>query len=487
MNENNYKRYLHQFPAVLLLALLYGALTLFLSGRNMYVAGKLNYPVFIAVHLCYDLFFFCSLGVVFKDWRAASFSLGAQLILCCLEILVNNYNLQSAGRSTPVINICIEVVRPVAYAMPFLVFMTVYGGLKREKLFVVLLLYWIFYKGNVCTWYTADAIAGYFNWHEDFSGASYRPAFNTRMITALKQVLGGIMDIIFVAEVLNYLSNPKMRVSARIINTYNDGGVTGNSIAFCAIHFFIGYVLIGIYEYFQRGYIFWYSVDATLGAYYHVEWVINILCTSLVLMVLAWYQRKLILEVFIARGIHSKVIYWFTLLPIIGIMAWLLILNGHPRQTEQEDGLKTAEQTHTKPLLFITIVMLLLQGYLLYNTSGSILVFAVVGGGASLLFIWYSTQPSGYWFYLGTNFFLLAFTLGFCLYHSWGNGEFPAGFPGRSWGQLVTLLLFGIVQLLLLLPVYHPQLFEYVSPAAAEKDPGSDLFPDQFDATDTDH
>lgn len=484
MNETNYKRYLQQFPAVLLLALLSGALFLLLSGYDMYVGGRLSYPVYIFTHLSYDLFFFCSLGIVFKDWRAAGFSLGAQLVLCFLEILVNNYNLQTVGRSSAIINICIEVLRPVAYAMPFLVFMTVYGSLKREKVFVVLLLYWLIYKGFVCTWYTPDAVASYFNWHQEISGTNYRPAFNTRMVTATKQVLTEIIDIIFVAEVLNYLGKPKMRMNTRVINMHNDGGVTGSTVAFCTIHIFMWYMLVGVYDYFERGYIFWYSVDTALGAYYHIEWVINILCASLILMTLGWYHRKLILESFMARGIHAKIIYWFTLLPIIGIVAWLLILNGHQRQTA--DTVKTVEHTYTKPPLFITIITLLLQGYLLYKTSGSTMVFVVVGGGASLLFIWYSTQPPGYWFYLGTNFFLLVFALGFCLYHSWGNGEFPAGFPGRSWAQLVTLLLFGIGQLLLLLPVYHPQLFDYSSPSPTENETGSDLFADQFEAMDTD-
>jgi hypothetical protein len=171
---------------------------------------------------------------------------------------------------------------------------------------------------------------------------------------------------------------------------------------------------------------------------------------------LAWYIRKFLLEYFITYNTHSKFLYWFSLLPVIGFPTFLVAHFENNKQTKYSEKLHTLGRFAASATISITTIFIILLVFRLMfrvvTGTGPVFIISIII--SALLFVWMISDKTGFYVNLVLNLALLA-------------GGLIIVFATKIAGQggitafLFAMVLLNVMHLLLLYPVYYFHDFEY--------------------------
>jgi len=198
--------------------------------------------------------------------------------------------------------------------------------------------------------------------------------------------------------------------------------------------------------------------------------ILSIVGAVLLALFTAWYLRKLLLEYFISYNVQSKFLYWLALVPFLGFLSFLFMETNQSKQqnyNEKVASLGNFAASSTTAISAIAFIgMFLRLVFRLSNTDGTVAISVVL---ACLLFTWMIYSQVAY--YLNAIVILLALIaiIVYTLISRYIVDDLVGFF---------ALLVIGLAQLVLFLPIYHFDKFFYTPGENPEPETGQprDIF-----------
>lgn len=270
--------------------------------------------------------------------------------------------------------------------------------------------------------------------------------------------------VIIICETINYAKGKTYTNRSTLINLGNEYNKLNSIITFWSSKVALYLIIIGgaaglnyMLEIINGSN---YFIPANDGVSKFYTYTAGIAILSYICMALfaVWYVRKLIIETFINFGINSKLMYWLSVLPVIGIFVFAIIQADSTRQQKHSDKLNTMGQFAGSSTAFITglFFFILCVRFIMRIVAGDS-TFIISLGISLLLLIWIMSSKTGYYVSLVlAGLGLLAVTI----------ASFVITTGDRDTYSLLAvffgLLLLNVVQLIFLYPVYHFEEFQYI-------------------------
>lgn len=440
--ENN-KAYLQKLHWVFLLAIGYGLLYMFrLFDRDVNLWTQILVTGGLSITIQ-----FVALGIITKKTKETIIAWGTGFIPLITEACI------ATDAMPPAMRIALFFL----YHLPLLVYMGLLYGWNRKLVpayFFIMIALSFETMGFVADKNISDLIA------EMTSDRIY----DMKYIGLACRILTFVCLIICVCEIMNYLQGKKYGGKTTLLNLGNEYKKGISILLFIILHLAFFVVVTGIGQSIMdfvrmiirsdRG-----SVEPTA---YHV--FTKIMGIPFVLMqigaavFLAWYQRKFLLESFISFGVSSRLVYWIMQVPLLGIFGYIVAVSSGIEKNTVAEKVGTLEKLAASSPTAVSVIFFLLMGIRLImhissfgEGEGIVIVSDIIN---MLLFIWLMAAKSGYYAALALNFLSLVFLLlsPFLI----GDGE------GISLAWILPFATINVVQLILFLPVYHLEEFEYM-------------------------
>jgi hypothetical protein len=276
-----------------------------------------------------------------------------------------------------------------------------------------------------------------------------------------------LFQVIFLCELLNYLHSDTKKPRTLLINLGNQYDKLNGFIAFWVMKTSMLLIAFGAASYirvFLEGGSRKYSDDyQEFRKYYLIMGIISIAGAVLLILFIAWYLRRLLLEYFITYNVRSKFLYWLALIPFIGFLSFLFMETNQVKERNYNQKIDTMGNfagSSTAAISSIAFIALFLRMvFRLSNTDPAIVLSVVI---AAALFTWmiYSTVA----YYLNLVVTLLALIAIIVI-------SYITGYVKEEMIFLIALLLISLSQLVLFLPVYHFDKFLYTPAENPERVP----------------
>lgn len=467
--ENN-KSYLQKIHWVFLIGAVYALFRLYIWPEfflNTSVEAQYQYLFTGAFNLG---LFYSALGVITSKWKEAAIAFGTALAIILVEAftLKLSYNLTS------------RLVLLLVYSVPPFIFVALQTTVK-EKLWQLFIITFFLSLAFSLSFYSQMSMKPVVNLLSN--GPGYFIGFFLIFTSA---TCFFVFEIIAICEVINYMQGKNYTNKATLLNLGNDFNKLNSILTFWAVKVATFMIIISaaaaLNNYIiltgeSRQYEFLYNQDPGLLKYYQYTGILNAVSFAGLALFAAWYLRKFLIETFISYGIHSKFLYWLSLLPVIGFLTFLIVqfdTTKRNRYHEKMDSLGSFASSSTTAVTGVFFLLIIIR-LLLRLTDGD--RSSIIGLGiAILLFIWMISSKTGY--YAGMIITALGIVTVTVLSFVMDSGSELTG----SFAVLYGLLLLQLVQLILIYPVYHFEEFQYIpaeDPDLAIKPEGeTQLFPE---------
>lgn len=285
-----------------------------------------------------------------------------------------------------------------------------------------------------------------------------------------------VFQVIFICELLNYLRSDSKKPNTLLLNLGNEYGRLNGFIAFWVMKTSLLLLALGTANYLRilresSSYKFGYDgSNEGYRLYLLIIGFVSIIGALFLALFTAWYLRKLLLEYFIGYNVQSKFLYWLALIPFVGFLSFLFMETNQAKQQNYNEKVTSlgnfAASSTTAISAIAFIVMFLRLVFRLSNTDGSMIVAIVI---ACLLFTWMIYSQVAY--YLNAVVILLA--LAAIIVYTFISGYLLDDLIG-----FFALLVVGLAQLVLSLPIYHFDKFFYTPGENPEQETGQprDIF-----------
>ena len=290
------------------------------------------------------------------------------------------------------------------------------------------------------------------------------------VIRSIVDICSAIIHAIFMCELINYGDNKNKGLQQRILNPGNEYNKINGTVVFWALKSFIYLSLLGsvsmIYSYAE-------FTKYSSHEFAFLKWFyLFVIISNIILQIgAAWYLRKFLLEYFCTYNFSSRFLYWFLQLPVIGFIAWLVMLADSDRQEtfkERERSITAFSNNSPNSIVAVFIVLLTLR-LLLTLASGQwqgILAILVSAG----LFAALVTSRTGYYLNLYLNLLIVTVLI---LVLTFGNNRRIEPIV-----LILPIIILNMIQLYMSYPAFHFEAFSYIAYEEEEKqwEPGQDLF-----------
>jgi hypothetical protein len=191
-----------------------------------------------------------------------------------------------------------------------------------------------------------------------------------------------------------------------------------------------------------------------VSPYYYITAGIVMAAYIITGLLLGWYLRKFLLEVFFTYDIKSKFIYWLSFVPLLGFLFVLFTVGPAKQQQlyiEKRSSLVQFAESNSSSVVTAFMVLLVIRLLLTLSDGDAIsIIFLLVTG---VLFFWMSADKTGFYAYFFINLLLLVSGI-LMMYFS----KKPADLVGAMTG----LVLLGTIQLIFVFPIFHFGEFEFI-------------------------
>ena len=454
--ENN-KTYLHKIHWIFLIGILYSAYSLFAVPWFYKLIGDESNVTFILFTVLNAIILYSAIGLATGKWKEACIAAGFMILIGILYYLLPGSHF--SGK---------RILFYFLFPLHIIVFTGLQSGWK-SKLFGVYGFALLLSVSYMLATYAAQKMGMLLKTvieNYDVSGETYVQGFN--FIFGIAQFL---FTIIYTCESLHYATReyPGKTVT---LNLGNEVPKLNGIIAFWVMRIMLIILVVGSILLIQT-LPYTLKIDFRTDVYGYLRLILVMAIPGVILMALfiSWYTRKLLLENFIIYNINSKFLYWFSLLPLVGFFAFLVIQTNAKLQVKYKErkAALTAFADNNPSGVTITIFIVLALELLLAFIDGSWPTIAsVVFSG--LLFTWLIFDKNAYYTSIGLTGVSLLVAFAVCPFVKYSIAE--------KMELVIPSLLLNLVNLVLLLPVYHIDSFEFTPAEDPEENAGfkGDLF-----------
>jgi hypothetical protein len=452
--ENN-KAYLRQFGIAFLIAALSAVVTIWLSDSYSRNFSRSSILILLLQSIPVILLLI-NTGIVTELWKAAVGSIAVFVTMAVLKHFLLGQNKDSAIGQGAII-----AIHQVSYLLTFFVFFLLAKAESKKLPVIALGLLLLF--GTSTLYQSTEG----FEWIGKAIGTKINlPRY---LLVSIASVTSHLIQLLILCELLNYAKGKTIGFKPRIINPGNEYSKLNGTIIFWILKTFLYLSVLGALgmmlnyvDFFGRYYNESYSY---LKWYY----LFNLLMTGAAIIAAAWYLRKFLLEYFISYHFSSRFLYWFFLLPIVGIFAWLAMLADSDKKegfTQRKKGVEDFASSSPNGVIGLFLVLLILRFLISLINGGAQPIITILITG--LLFFALISSITGYYINLYLSFAVLLTCIILPFFIS----------TASTIMVLIPLLLLNIAQLILIYPVLHFSAFDYISYEEEEKpwEPGQDLF-----------
>jgi hypothetical protein len=266
-----------------------------------------------------------------------------------------------------------------------------------------------------------------------------------------------VFHVIFLCELLNYLHSDTKKPRTLLLNLGNQYEKLNGFFAFWVMKTSMLLIAFGAASYlgvFLESRPGRYSEDYVESRkYFIIIGTISLLGAILLILFIAWYLRRLLLEYFITYNVRSKFLYWLALIPIIGFLSFLFMETNQVKERNYDQKIDTMGNfagSSTAAISTIAFIGLFLRLVFRLSDTDPAIVLSVVLAGA--LFTWMIYSTVAYYLNLVVTLLALIAIIVF---------SYITGYMRDEIIFLFALLLISLSQLVLFLPVYHFDKFLY--------------------------
>jgi hypothetical protein len=285
-----------------------------------------------------------------------------------------------------------------------------------------------------------------------------------------------VFQVIFICELLNYLRSDSKKPNTLLLNLGNEYGRLNGFIAFWVMKTSLLLLAVGTANYLNllteaNSSKYGYNTgNEGYQTYMIIVGFVSIVGAVLLALFTAWYLRKLLLEYFISYNVQSKFLYWLALMPFIGFLSFLFMETNQAKQqnyNEKVTSLGNFAASSTTAISAIAFIgMFLRLVFRLSDTDGTVAISVVI---ACLLFTWMIYSQVAYYLNAAVIILALIAIIVYTLISQYIIDDLIGFF---------ALLVIGLAQLVLFLPIYHFDKFFYTPGENPEPETGQprDIF-----------
>jgi hypothetical protein len=455
--ENN-KAYLKNIHWVLLIAVAASLLSVY---SHRWMTGLFSYssraPLFILAALS-SLLLYTALVIVTFKWKEALIAWGAGLLLSAIKFFL----LSPADFNLPV-NALLFLLSPV----PLFIFLALQVGWQKKLLGIYFLLLAAM-RISTLSFYAPMGIS------EALQIFTFEPESPRKIYSVISQTASFIFLFIVINELLNYARGKNYTGKAVLLNLGNDYSRINSLLTFWILKTTLIVLLAGstsaISNYLKipfRG--MFQASHKPLSQFLFYTGIIDILSFTAIALFLSWYLRKFVLESLITYNIPSKLLYWLTLLPLIGFFVFLAAQSGNEKQEGYNEKVTTIGRLAASSSVAVTTVffiVFIIRLLLRIGGGDTLLIFSLII--SVILFTCMMFYKTAFYVSIGLTLLVLAgITAGII----WSRITEASG---ENLPLLFFLFLFNLVQLIFLFPVYHFDQFRYIPGENPDPEPGEE-------------
>jgi hypothetical protein len=451
----NNTAYLRRIPWIIPVGIAYGLALIFFSPWLFQRLDSQNELALVITNVVYYTIAYTAFGIVFRKWKELSISFSIDVVIVILYAYLFT---EGSGIRW----IFYYLVVPI----PLTVFISLQAGWQKKSLLIylgVLLGKIIFLQ----SFYVAAILnTDYFQ--------NYLPSeIGERILQMISQVTAMVFYVIMICELLNFMRNDSKKSETLVLNLENEYNKTGAFIAFWIYKTGLLMIAIGAATYLKYIlYSFNYAASQNVdyNSYMRISGALSIIGSIGLTLFGAWYLRRLLLEYFITYNIQSKFLYWLAIIPFFGFLSFLFMERNQVNQQNYKGKVTTIGNFAGSSTTAITIISLapLILCLVLGLTGATPFVYislAIV----CLMVILMIFSRAGY--YVSAIVIFLALVTVFVV-------AYLSKTIIEELSIYFFLLLIGLGQLVMFLPIYHFNKFFYI-PAEnpePETDQPKDLF-----------
>jgi hypothetical protein len=458
----NNTAYLKNIHWVLLLAVAYGLTFIYLSPWLYELFGSTGrtYPSII-LSIFYTGITYAGIGIVTSKWKEVLIAFFINEAIMAAYLLLPDSGLNELGYK--------PIFYFLAVPIPLTIFICLQIGWNKQ----IVLVYLGVLLANVALVMNSFEMGPILRVS---SLISSRHDIWRDLLRLLLYIPIKVFQVIFICELLNYMRSDSKKPKTLLLNLGNEYGKLNGFIAFWAMKTSIILLAVGTANYLRmltEPNSYKYSAEVTSDgyrAYMLTVGFVSIVGAILLALFTAWYLRKLLLEYFISYNVQSKFLYWLALVPFIGFLSFLFMETGQVKQQNYNEKVTSignfAASSTTAISAIAFIGMFLRLVFRLSNTDGTVAISVVI---ACLLFTWMIYSQVAY--YLNAVVILLAL-IAIIVY------TFISRYLIEDLVGFFALLVIGLAQLVLFLPIYHFDKFFYTPGENPEPETGQprDIF-----------
>lgn len=442
--ENN-KAYLQKIHWVFLLAAGYSLLYVFTSAwmdRAMFERKS-----FTLLNIFHISFLFAALGIITSQWKKTLIAWSIGILIIAADFFL------VPDKSIPFV---VRFLLLFLSYTPLVVFMGLSFGFTKKLLPAILLIV-VANHIQLLGDYSPEGLEDFISRISRMLGYRRDLEMLFRIISIICRTAVFVFQVILLSELMNYLQGKKQAGKTLLLNLGNEYKKTNSLIVFwvCRVMFI---VFIAGTASILKNYAYLFSrklenfPDKNILLYFRYTGIFNLIMIIAAALFYAWYMRKFLLEYFITYNIRSKFLYWLLLLPVVGLIAFIIINADAAEQKEYNQKVNTIGQFAASSTAAITTLFFTSYTIRLILSFGGEAIYIIYCIAIVLLFIWIITSKTGYYVSLGLNMLLLAASI---------VSVILAKKDGPPIYLLFPFVLAGAIQLILIFPIYHFEEFEY--------------------------
>jgi hypothetical protein len=445
--ENN-KAYLQKLPWVFLIAVASVLSMLYFEPWTRQFDKTIAY---LSVSFLNSLLMFSALGLATSKWKEAMITFAIMLAMYAIEgfIVGDGFNFS------------IRLITYFLYPLPIFIFVGMQTAWKKAWL-VYLFAFLLFVGASAGFYSTTGLILA-------VEGLTYRPTYFMQTLLFFSAKAGFfIFQVIIVCEIINYAKGKTFTSKSTLLNLGNDYNRLSSIVTFWALKLSMLTIIVGgganLYAFVRlmnSSYRYSYlitEIDPNINLFYQIIMPLYMLGYVAMAFFFAWYFRKFLLENFISYGVQSKFLYWLSIIPIIGFLAFLILQIDNKRQEGYSKKLTSLERFAAGSTAAVTTVFIILIVIrLIMRLSGGDKAFILTLSISILLFIWVITSKIGYYVSLALIGIGLLGLIVVSTVMTMTNDSLVEVFA-----IFFGLLLLNLVQLVFIYPIYHFEEFQYI-------------------------
>lgn len=450
--ENN-KAYLKNIHWVFFIAIAYSALVTF--GQPWLLRQLEPRTTILILFSLQSSLMYGALGIATAKWKGV---LIAWVAIMALQLA--NFILPSSSSLNVPVFFLFFFLSPV----PLVVFIVLQAGWSKRILVV--------YPGILAVIMATSISANpRYQVFSLFRSIAFRSGSTLDVFSFISATAALVFSIIAICELLNYARGKNYTGKSTLLNLGNDYPKLNSLISFWALKVVLLLLLIrstAPLNFFRS-----FADNKPMALFYLCISIVSVLSAAGAALFLTWYLRKFLLEYFITFNIPSKFLYWLSLLPVIGFIAFLIIQANTEKQERYHQKTATIGSFAASSAAAVTTLFFIgLFIRLLMQIGEGDPIFIVSLVISALLFIWLMTDKTGY--YVSLVLMLLAVVILMAVGIKFGIAGEEISLP---WG----LLLFNLAQLIFIYPIYHFDNFLYIPAEIPEPELSSDYILSDLD------